>query len=127
MDNQLILPSKKQSTTVKVAAIQCHLSMTEVSHNITKMSVLCEEAATAGAKIIVFPELSVNGFLMNSDKTKHWKASNRAVSNRIEYVLLFCDHIHTHQLIFFVTSSFFFIHAQFFVILSQPLTFFPQL
>ena len=98
--------------------------MTEVSHNIAKMSVLCEEAATAGAKIIVFPELAVNGFLMNSDQTKHWKASNKAVSNRIAYVscyrIFFVTHLPPSPPPRSLSLQIFFISRRCFFFFSQP-------
>lgn len=73
--------------TVKIAAIQCHSAMGDVAGNLSKMTTLCEEAALAGAKIIVFPEVCVHG-LMNSFQTTVWKAPDKAVSNRFQYVSL---------------------------------------
>ncbi len=58
--------------TVKVAAVQCSSELGDVAGNRAKMTKLAEEAAKNGAKIIVFPEAAVTGYLSQDLKT-NWQ------------------------------------------------------
>jgi predicted amidohydrolase len=48
--------------TYKAAAIQFEPTLAEKEHNITRLLALCEEAATAGAKLLVTPEMGTTGY-----------------------------------------------------------------
>jgi len=58
---------------VKVAAVQCSSTLADVAGNREKLTALARDAAANGAKIIVFPETAVTGYLSQDLKT-NWQA-----------------------------------------------------
>lgn len=50
------------STTHKVAAVQFEPTMFEKARNVARLLELCEQAAVAGAKLIVTPEMGTTGY-----------------------------------------------------------------
>ena len=60
----------EQPATVRVAAIQCSSVMGRPADNLAVMTKLIREAADGGAKIVVLPECSVQGYM---DQTT-WRA-----------------------------------------------------
>ncbi len=60
------------SPTVKVAAIQCSSDLGAVAQNRKKLLRLTEEAAKAGAKIVVLPEAAITGYL-SQDLRVNWR------------------------------------------------------
>ena len=58
--------------TVKVAAVQCSSDLGAVEANRKKLTALVEQAAEAGAKIIVLPETAVTGYL-SQDLRTNWR------------------------------------------------------
>jgi predicted amidohydrolase len=65
--------------TVKVAAIQCSSDLGAVEANRQKLTALVEEAAAAGAKIIVLPETAVTGYL-SQDLQTNWRKPGRPMN-----------------------------------------------
>jgi predicted amidohydrolase len=65
--------------TVKVAAVQCSSDLAAVGANRAKLTALVEEAAAAGAKIIVLPETAVTGYL-SQDLQTNWRKSGRPMN-----------------------------------------------
>src|SRR5688572_11080304 len=65
-------PPDGRPATVKVAAVQCSSELGAVEANRTKFTALIEEAAAAGAKIIVIPETSITGYLAQDIQT-NWR------------------------------------------------------
>lgn len=52
-----------EPSMVRVAAIQCHSKMGAIQANTTNIVELVRQASAAGAKIIVLPECSIQGYL----------------------------------------------------------------
>jgi hypothetical protein len=64
--------------TVRVAAVQCSSDLGDVAGNQKKLSVLVEEAAGHGAKIVVLPEAAITGYLSQDLKT-NWQLPGRPI------------------------------------------------
>src|SRR4051812_28640009 len=67
---------ERRPATVKVAAVQCSSELGAVDANRKKLTTLVEQAAGAGAKIIVLPETSVTGYL-SQDLQTNWRTPGR--------------------------------------------------
>src|SRR4051812_28540210 len=69
-------PAKDRPATVKVAVVQCSSDLGAVDANRRKLTGLVEQAAAAGAKIIVLPEAAVTGYL-SQDLRTNWRLPGR--------------------------------------------------
>lgn len=63
--------------TVRVAAIQCPSVMGQTAENVRNLTNLVRQAAARGAKIVVLPECSVQGYLDPTTWTS-WSTTNTA-------------------------------------------------
>ena len=54
---------------MKLCAAQMDIAWENKAENLKKCSVLAEQAASNGAQLIVFPELTLTGFSMNKGNT----------------------------------------------------------
>ena len=68
--------------SVKVAAIQASSNFADVSSNIAKFTLLVEEAAQNGAKIIVLPEAALTGYT-SQDFKMNWKSKGRTLASQV--------------------------------------------
>jgi predicted amidohydrolase len=64
------------TTTVRVAAIQCPAEFAAIERNTSRLTALIRKAATAGAKIVVLPELAITGYVAE-DLSENWHVPGR--------------------------------------------------
>ena len=57
----------REAVGLKLCAAQMDIAWENKAENLKKCSVLAEQAASNGAQLIVFPELTLTGFSMNKD------------------------------------------------------------
>jgi len=65
------LHGEDRPQSVKVAAIQCSSTLSDVAGNTEKLTALVKEAASNDAKIIVLPEAAITGYL-SQDLQTNW-------------------------------------------------------
>jgi predicted amidohydrolase len=70
----VLITAVQEPKTVCVAAIQCSSDLGEVDRNSKKIERLVEQAAKAGAKIVVLPEAAITGYL-SQDLQVNWRLS----------------------------------------------------
>ena len=63
---------------VKVGAVQCSSNLGDVEKNREKLTVLVQEAASNGAKIIVLPEAAITGYL-SQDLKVNWHVAGKPI------------------------------------------------
>ena len=51
---------------MKIAGVQMDVSLGKKAHNLARMEASCREAATHGAKLVIFPECAVTGYCFES-------------------------------------------------------------
>jgi predicted amidohydrolase len=71
----------QQLKTVKVAAIQCSSDLGEIEKNSKKLEELTIQAAKEGAKIVVWPETAVTGYL-SQDNKENWHLKNWPIESQ---------------------------------------------
>ncbi len=64
------------TNTVRVAAIQCHSPIGDTEGNVRNLTSMIRQAARAGAKIVVTPEASVQGYMDPASWTSWVKEGN---------------------------------------------------
>ena len=72
----------QEPDTVRVAAVQCPSRMGKTSENLANIATLVRKAASQGAKIVVLPECSVQGYMDPTTWTAWSKASEDTMSVR---------------------------------------------
>jgi predicted amidohydrolase len=66
------------SANVRVAAIQCPAEFAAIERNTSRLTALIREAAAAGAKIVVLPELAITGYVAQ-DLSENWHVPGRPI------------------------------------------------
>lgn len=70
------LPIPEAPATIRVAAVQSPSGLGEVPQNLERLSRLVDDAARAGAKLVVLPETAITGYLSQDLKTT-WHVPGR--------------------------------------------------